>query len=92
MNLMSLGCVLQKALILKCLRFLSRFVLIFYRILIKGREKIMININYLPEEPPMEAFDVMAKYFDGDWRQGKEIRQIKITHRYYQVSINETKF
>ena len=52
----------------------------------------MININYLPEEPPMEAFDVMAKYFDGDWRQGKEIRKIKITHRYYQVSVNETKF
>ena len=52
----------------------------------------MININYLPEEPPMVSFDFMAKYFDGDWRQGKEIRQIKITHRYYQVAANDTKF
>jgi len=52
----------------------------------------MININYLPEEPPMDSFDFMAKYFDGDWRKGKEIRQIKITHRYYQVAANETKF
>ena len=51
----------------------------------------MININYLPEEPPIAPFDFMAKYFDGDWRQGKEIRQIKITHRYYQISVNETK-
>ena len=52
----------------------------------------MININYLPEEPPMDSFDFMAKYFDGDWRKGKEIRQIKITHRYHQVAANETKF
>ena len=57
----------------------------------KGKEKIMININYLPEEPPMVPFDFMAKYFDGDWRQGKEIHRIKITHRFYQVSSNKTK-
>ena len=46
-------------------------------------------------DPPQESwitskstlfYDVIEKYFDGDWRKGKEIRKVVITQRLYQIS------
>ena len=42
------------------------------------------------DELSVAPFDVIEKYIDGDWRKGKEIRQVTITHRSYQTSSNST--
>ena len=57
----------------------------------KGKEKLLINITGMPDAPLVAPFQSIEKYFDGDWRNGKEIRQVKITQRDYQIAHNETK-
>ena len=57
----------------------------------KGKEKLLINITGMQETPVMKPFQFIETYFDGDWRDGKEIRQVKITQRDYQIAGNETK-
>ena len=49
----------------------------------------MIKINHV-DELSVAPFDVIEKYIGGDWRKGKEIRQVTITHRSYQTSANST--
>ena len=49
----------------------------------------MIKINHV-DELSVAPFDVIEKSIDGDWRKGKEIRQITIIHRSYQTSSNST--
>ena len=57
----------------------------------KGKEKLLINITGMQEAPVVKPFQFIEKYFDGDWRDGKEIRQVKITQRDYQIAGDETK-
>ena len=49
---------------------------------------VMHNVDYSPEMPSLDLID---EYFDGDWRRGKEIQRVTITHRLYQISADETK-
>ena len=37
-------------------------------------------------EQSINPFDLIEERFTGDWRQGQEIKQVKITKRFYQVS------
>ena len=52
----------------------------------RGRETLLINITEMEKTPQVAPFQFIEKTFDGDWRSGKEIRQIKITQRDYQIS------
>ena len=52
----------------------------------RGRETLLINITEMEKTPLVAPFQFIEKTFDGDWRSGKEIRQIKITQRDYQIS------
>ena len=49
---------------------------------------VMHDVDYSPENP---SLDIIDKYFDGDWRRGKEIHRVTITNRLYQISPGKTK-
>ena len=57
------------------------------------------SISEAFEIPPLNDFgrlrsrstsDIIEEYFNGDWRKGKEIRNVVITQRLYQTSPNST--
>ena len=56
-----------------------------------GREMIKIVMHDVDYSPELPSLDIIDKYFDGDWRRGKEIHRVTITNRLYQISPGETK-
>ena len=57
----------------------------------KGREMVKIVMHNVDYSPEMPSLDLIDEYFDGDWRRGKEIQRVTITHRLYQISSDDTK-
>ena len=51
----------------------------------KGKERMTVLIS-----PLNDQLDWIKKEFTGDWRQGKEMEQVIITKRFYQVSSNSS--
>ena len=49
---------------------------------------VMQDVDYSQAIP---SLDIIDKYFDGDWRRGKEIQRVIITNRLYQISPDQTK-
>ena len=40
--------------------------------------------------PSKSTSNIIEEYFNGDWRDGKEIHKVVITQRLYQTSPNST--
>ena len=59
-------------------------------VLIKGTEKLMVKIGPSTMSGMFEKTkitpDIIEEYFNGDWREGQEIRKVVITQRFYQTS------